>query len=237
LTDPEHADTGEIDPKPDSGWNYFNYFTEVEEQFQKARGTGLFLMSPMDWALVESWKNEGVPLPAVLRGIEEAFRKGAKRRKFQNINSIAYCAQAVAKEAELMANAIVRKPEVEAPFTLDELIEYFEGNLKRLRELGEPYREVTMALEKLRADLAVHYSDLEELEQRLTALEEKMSAIAKVSQSEERLFELRRDLEAQLRPYRGKMTTSQLAMLERNYLEQRILEQAQLPRLSLFYMR
>jgi DNA repair exonuclease SbcCD ATPase subunit len=236
VTDSEQA--SENDSKPDSAWNYFNYFTEVEEQFQKARGTGLFLMSPMDWALVESWKNEGVPLPAVLRGIEEAFRKGAKRRKFQNINSIAYCAQAVAKEAELMMNNIIeRKPEVEAPFTLDELIEYFEGNLKRLRELGEPYRDVTAALEKLRADLAVHYSDLEELEQRLTALEEKMSAIAKVSQSEEKLFELRRDLEAELRPYRGKMTTSQLAMLERNYLEQRILEQAQLPRLSLFYLR
>ena len=37
----------------DSVWrlNYFNYFTEVEEQFRRARGTGLFLWSPLDWAL------------------------------------------------------------------------------------------------------------------------------------------------------------------------------------------
>ncbi len=36
--------------------NYFNYFTEIEEHFQRARGTGLFLLSPLDWALIESWK-------------------------------------------------------------------------------------------------------------------------------------------------------------------------------------
>ena len=49
--------------------NYFNYFTEVEEHFQRARGTSIFLLSPLDWALIESWKNAGVPLAAVLRGI------------------------------------------------------------------------------------------------------------------------------------------------------------------------
>ena len=26
--------------------NYFNYYTEIEEQFRKARGTSLFLLSP-----------------------------------------------------------------------------------------------------------------------------------------------------------------------------------------------
>ena len=55
--------------------NYFNYFTEIEEHFQRARGTSLFLLSPLDWALVESWKNAGVPLEAVLRGIDTAFEK------------------------------------------------------------------------------------------------------------------------------------------------------------------
>ena len=85
--------------------NYFSYFTEIEEHFQRARGTGLFLMSPLDWALVESWKNAGVPLEAVLRGIDAAFEKWRSRRqKSQMINSLAYCAQAVMKEAEAMAN-------------------------------------------------------------------------------------------------------------------------------------
>src|ERR1700761_1867989 len=81
--------------------NYFNYFTEVEERFQKARGTSLFLMSPLDWALVESWKNAGVPLEAALRGIDAAFEKWrTKRKRGQNVNSVAYCAQAVMVEAQ-----------------------------------------------------------------------------------------------------------------------------------------
>ena len=60
--------------------NYFNYFTEIEEHFQRARGTTLFLMSPLDWALVEGWKNTGVPLEAVLRGIDDAKDEEAARR-------------------------------------------------------------------------------------------------------------------------------------------------------------
>ena len=69
--------------------NYFNYFTEIEEHFQKARGTSLFLMSPLDWALVEGWKNTGVPLEAVLRGIDDAFEKYRTRKKktAQQVNS------------------------------------------------------------------------------------------------------------------------------------------------------
>ncbi len=58
--------------------NYFNYFTEIEEHFQRARGTSLFLLSPLDWALIETWKNSGVPLEAVLRGIDAAVREMAR---------------------------------------------------------------------------------------------------------------------------------------------------------------
>jgi len=91
----------------ESGWpNYFNYFTEVEEHFQKARGTSLFLLSPLDWALIESWKNSGVPLEAVLRGIDAAFEKWrAKRSRAQLVNSLAFCAQPVMVEAQRMADA------------------------------------------------------------------------------------------------------------------------------------
>ncbi|MBI5087214.1 MAG: hypothetical protein HZB13_21765, partial [Acidobacteria bacterium] len=111
---------------PDDGaWrlNYFNYFTEVEERFQQARGTSLFLMSPLDWALIESWKNAGVPLEAVLRGIDAAFDNWRSRKqRTQQVNSLAYCAQAVMKEAEAMANSLpspARSRAQEAPFPLE----------------------------------------------------------------------------------------------------------------------
>src|SRR5450631_903694 len=115
--------------------NYFNYFTEVEEHFQKARGTSLFLLSPLDWALIESWKNSGVPLEAVLRGIDVAFEKWRSRRsRAQMVNSLAFCSQPVMVEAQRMADAgtghptkRVRQPEA-APFASDELRRFLEGN-------------------------------------------------------------------------------------------------------------
>lgn len=221
------------------GWNYFNYFTEVEEHFQRARGTGLFLMSPLDWALVESWKNAGIPLEAVLRGIDHAFEKWhAKKKKGRMVNGVAYCSQAVGEEAEAMAKGAApkRQQTVSAPFELEELREFLAGNAATIR--ARPgFAEIANALEELAGDAEAHYADLEALEQRLTALEEKMSAMVRSSLSDDELFGMRRELDTAMRPYRGRMTAEQLAMLERQYLDRRIQEKADLPRLSLFYLK
>src|SRR6202158_2654451 len=105
-------------PEPEEvAWpaNYFNYFTEVEEHFQKARGTGLFLMSTLDWALVEAWKNAGVPLEAVVRGIDAAFEKWrSKKSRVQKVNSVAYCTQAVMVEAQVIAGVTQPRKQTEA---------------------------------------------------------------------------------------------------------------------------
>jgi hypothetical protein len=217
--------------------NYFNYFTEIEEHFQHARGTALFLMSPLDWALVESWKNAEVPLEAVLRGIDAALEKWRARKvKTQMVNSLAFCAQAVLTEAQIMAGAVPARARREAapPFPLEDLRHYMEANATAL---PAGYEETAQSLRRLAAEAEQHYADLEALEQRLTVLEEKMIAAARTRQSEEELFESRRELDRQLRPYRGKMTADQLTMLEKQYLERILLEKTGLPRLSLFYMR
>jgi hypothetical protein len=217
--------------------NYFNYFTETEEHFQRARGTSLFLLSPLDWALLESWKNSGVPLEAVLRGIDAAFEKWRGRKvKTQMVNSLAFCAQAVLSEAQIMAEGAPARPRQESapPFTVDELRAYLEGNAAGL---PAGYEQIAASLGKLAAEADRHYGDLEGLEQRLTVVEEKMIGAARAQQSEEQALESRRDLDRQLRPYRGKMTADQLSMLEKQYLERHLLEQSGLPRLSLFYMR
>ena len=218
-------------------YNYFNYFTEIEEHFQRARGTGLFLLSPLDWALIESWKNAEVPLGAVLRGIDSAFEKWRSRKvRTQMVNSLAFCAQAVLTEAQLMAGSVQprAKRETAPPFTLDELRIYMNANAAAL---PPEYGEIGAALTRLANEIERHYEDLEALEQRLTILEEKMTAIARTRQTDEQLLEARQELDRQLRPYRGKMTADQLAMLEKQYLERNLLEKARLPRLSLFYMR
>lgn len=229
--------------EPDENWplNYFNYFTEVEEHFQRARGTGLFLLSPVDWALIETWKDSGVPLEAVLRGIDEAFAKWRSRKsKVQKVNSLAYCAQAVLEQAQRMAGAegVKAKGEPPPPFEKGEL----EGFLKRcaaeLRAKGdEAFLPIAEAVEALAGEAEAHLGDLEELERHLTSLEEKMIAIARSRQSDEDAIAARREMDAALRPYRSKMPAAQLAMLEQQYLERRLLEEEGLPRLSLFYLR
>jgi hypothetical protein len=123
--------------------------------------------------------------------------------------------------------------EVAPPFDEEALRSYLGENSAAVRTV-EGYSEIAEALGRL-ADEA--HTDLEALEQRLTVLEEKMVAIARTRQSEEDLLAARREMDRQLRPYRGKMTADQLSMLEKQYLERVLLERAGLPRLSLFYMR
>ena len=214
--------------------NYFNYFTEIEEHFQRARGTSLFLLSPLDWALVETWKNAGVPLEAVRRGIDEAFEKWrARKRKTQIINSLAYCTQAVMGQAQILAGA--EPPagrEAAQPFTVEELRAYLERNAAAL---PAGYEQTAEALLRLAGEMETRHRDLEGLEQRLSVLEERMIAQARSRQSEEQLLAARQELDRRLQPYRSKMTAAQLAMLEKQFLERQLLEKAGLPRLSLYY--
>ena len=215
--------------------NYFNYFTEIEDHFQRARGTGLFLLSPLDWALIEAWKNAGIPLEAVLRGIDQAFdkwRSRPPRGRIQMVNSLAYCAQAIAAEVQAMVDGRPSKSSAAAPLSLEDVHAFVARNAATLRKAG--LEELAVSLEAV--PLEALYSDLEQLEQRLTAIEEKMIARLRSDAPEEALFEARRTLDRELKPYRGKMSAEQLSMLEKQFLERKLLENRGLPRLSLFYL-
>lgn len=216
--------------------NYFNYFTEVEEHFRIARGTGLFLISPLDWALIEAWKNSGVPLEAVLRGIDAAFEKWRARparARTQKVNSLAFCAQAVAVEAQAMVeNAPRPRKAAPPPFSIEDVRAFLSGNAAALRKAG--LGDLAESIETL--DMEALYGDLEQLEQRLGTIEEKMIAHLRVAATDEALFQARQALDRELKPYRSKMTAEQLARLEKQFLERQLLESAGVPRLSLFYL-
>jgi hypothetical protein len=220
--------------------NYFNYFTEIEEHFQRSRGTGLFLLSPLDWALIESWKNAGIPLAAVIRGIDEAFQKWHSRKvKRRMVNSVAYCAQAVLEAAQRTPENAPQGPKsnAEPPFSLDELKAYLGKAAGQLRQKPEAvFQELAASLENLLGNIEAHMKDLEDLERRLTAMEDKMVASARSLHSDSDLYAIRQSLDSELKPYRGKMTADQLAMLERRYLDTALIERSNLPRLSLFYL-
>ena len=226
----------------DESWpeNYFNYFTEIEEYFRKARGTSLFLLSPVDWALIENWKASGVPLEAIIKGIDDAFEKWRSRKvKSRQVNSLAYCTQAVMEAAKRLSGAGASRARQAAasPFEAAEIREFLIGAAGMISAKTAAYQTIVASLETLAAEAESHVAKLEELERRLTVLEDKMVAIARSAISEEESFEMRSQLDRELSPYRGKMTADQILMLERRYLDTRLLEKENLPRLSLFYMR
>ncbi len=214
--------------------NYFNYFTEIEEHFQRARGSGTFRLSTLDWALIESWKESQIPLEAALRGIDRAFEKWhARARRSRMVNSLAYCAQEVMAAAHEEAPTADSRPSVAAPFTAEELATLFGRHATalqpRLPELAQSLDELRQAAE---SGIPL---DLEEVERRLTVLEEKMFSALLASASEQRLLALHRELESALRPYRRKLSAEQMTLLEKQFLRRELVEAAGLPRLSLFH--
>src|ERR1017187_6122960 len=118
--------------------SYFNYFSEIEEHFQRRRGT-LLLMSPLDWALMETWKDSGIPLEAVLRGIEATFEKWERRpSRFRKVNGLAYCSQEVLASAEEMKEAAVGAATGEkknAGLDPTAVVEYLNRNAQQLDQV------------------------------------------------------------------------------------------------------
>jgi hypothetical protein len=233
--------------------NYFNYFTEIEEHYQRRRGTTL-LISTLDWALIEIWNNAGVPLEAVLRGIDAAFDKYDQRpSKSQKVNSLAYCSQAVLAAAEDMKEAAVgavadASTARTAGFEVKEIAAFLRANAKRLEQAKLPERpgfatgvlareEATALREMAEAiEASGKLPRLEDLERRLTVLEEKLFAVLMAATSDEDLVELRAEADRDLAPYRRKMTAAQVEQIHKQYVRKRLLERCGVPRLSLFYM-
>ena len=226
--------------------NYFNYFTEIEDHFQRRRGT-LLILSPLDWALMEIWKDAGIPLEAVLRGIDATFDKWDRRpRKTRKVNGLAFCAQEVLASAEEMKDAAVGAPSKEKHETgLDQSAvgEYLNRNANQLDQVDLPKaaralaKETAASLRALAASLAdTKAGQMEDLERRLTVAEEKLFAALLAAMPDDALYQVRAEADRDLAPYRRKMTAPQIEQLQKQYVHKRLLEQYHVPRLSLFYM-
>jgi hypothetical protein len=234
-------------------WNYFNYFTEIEEYFWKKRGSHL-LVSPLDWAIMETWQKAGVPLEAVFKGIDSAFESYGRSRRGAGkpLKSLAYCTDAVLDAAEEANQAAAGRAPANfaakpSPFGRDELRQFFRQNSEMLRAVANRQLEkpelVTLweeALRALQSCMALLDSptplDVEDLERRLTLLDERIHAGMLLHASEELLLRLRREMDSALSAYRRKMKAGQLALVEKQFLQKRLLEEFRVPRLSLFYL-
>jgi len=236
-------------------WNYFNYFTEIEEHFWKKRGAHL-LVSPLDWAIMEAWQKAGVPLEAALKGIDRAFESYGRSRRGAGrpLKSLAYCTDAVLEateenqEAAAGAQAAGANAEKKEAFSREEVKAYLQRNLEMVKKTAERVATAQPAVAGVLGEVASSLSsamvlldapgrvDLEDLERRLTILDEKVQASLVSGTNEELMLRLRREMDSQLAAYRRKMKAEQLAVVERQYLQKRLLEEYRVPRLSLFYL-
>jgi hypothetical protein len=235
--------------------NYFNYFTEIEEHFQRRRGS-LLLLSTLDWALIETWREAGVPLEVALRGIDEAFDKYEARQhkgRQRRINGLAWCAQAVMEAAEQQKEAAIGMAaspadQAQAGFEAQRIAEHLEAAAQALDASAiaqESYSEywasslaaLALRLRAMVGELAAPHAKLEALERELTTLEEKLFATLTTHVPEEILLRFKTEAARELAAYRSRMSALQLRQIEQQFMHKRLLEHYQLPRLSLFYMR
>jgi hypothetical protein len=212
--------------------NYFNYFTEIERFFQTKRAA-FTLLSTLDWVLIENWKDQGIPLDVVLKGIDRTFERSRSKEK---IGSLAYCAKAVAQICEESKDLRVEKPEL-PDISSDQVAAYIEKLASGVEGLSRAFPEFGSRIATIAASVRnLSVGNLREAEQQLSALEEKVIALIKVASDDAVLLEVKREVDADLAPFRSTMTVEQLTMLEQQLWRRKLMERFDVPRLSLFYL-
>ena len=232
--------------------NYFNYFTEIEERFQQRRGA-ILLLSTLDWALIETWRDAGIPLEAALRGIDAAFDKYESRQRrgrMRRVNGLAWCAQAVMEAAEELREAAAGTAPVpetrdESGFEKERVAAHLEAAASALDAAMIAREACTVTSARLRelatqARGAVRNSptahEMEAVERILTVLEEKLFDALRAAAPEDLLVSLKEHAARELAPYRSRMGAVQLRQVEQQFVQKQLLVHYSLPRLSLFYM-
>ena len=239
--------------------NYYNYFSEIEELFVRRRGRNL-LLSPLDWALIETWQEREVPLHIILRGIERVFdgvdKQPAKKR---TVKSLLYCKEEIeAQYAEWLERQVgkngarenhsskVENQSFDAEESSAPKSELFSGEAIAAH-LEKVSLDIKSAQSKvkgpLQVTLATVFNRLAELRGKSHTAEkledslEKLDAL--IDESVLRVFETERlkgEIEKQIASYKNKMEADVYQRTFDLMLLKRLREQAEIPRLSLFYL-
>jgi hypothetical protein len=237
--------------------NYFSYFSEIEDTFIRRRGKHLML-SPIDWALIESWKERGVPLHVALRAIEHAFDSHESKKRKRSVKSLLYCQEEVeAQYAEWLETRVGGHEESPAsevsgsadssPFSREAVLAHLARSRDRLATLARERMqsdELTEALSRaanLLAEIREDYEtsiqpDTRRLEDSLTGLDRLLDNAITVTISPDDLESAEQAVESQIKPYKRHMDKTAYQQTRDNLLRRRLREHFDLPRLSLFYL-
>ena len=243
--------------------NHFNYFTEIEDAFVRRRAKHL-LLSPMDWALIESWKEMSVPLHVALRGIEKAFDSWESKPRKRTIKSLLYCQEEVeaqfaewrearvgaGDEAAEPAESGVQRNKDALPFSKVAILEHLQRGRTNLLavcsarkktsadDFTDTLERAVALLAEVEEDFAASASpDAQKLEQSLSGLERMISdALLRAVAGSEQIATIEGEVKEQLRPYRKHMEPAAYQQTFATLLLKRLREQFGIPRLSLFYL-
>ena len=236
--------------------NYFSYFSEIEDTFIRRRGKHLML-SPIDWALIESWKERGVPLHVVLRAIEHAFDSYESKKHKRTIKTLLYCQEEVeAQYAEWLESrvgshddegAAEEADDRKSPFSRDIVVAHLDRSHRELNELATARRnedELAEALKRganLLTDIRDEYAnaarpDTRKLEESLSGIDRLLDEGIRNSTSLSDMADLESEVDAQVKPYKRHMEKEVFAQTRENLLKKRLREHFGVPRLSLFFL-
>lgn len=214
------------------------------------------LLSPLDWALIESWQERGVPLKIVLRAIENVFDGVDKNpHRQRTIKSLTYCREEIETQyAEWLESQVGKsgeivekenpKPRNEAKKSTlfsDEAIENHLENVGKLidatqaKTSGKLKNVLAMVTEKLSEHKNLKL-EAEELEESLNHLEELIDKTLLEIADKKLLAKLKLDVEKELAKYKSKM---EVDVYQRTYdlmILKNLREKAEIPRISLFYL-
>ena len=209
------------------------YYAAGEAAFIRRRGTP-FLLSPKDFALLKQWRELGVPIEAVERGIDDAFTRREDRGATGRINSLAYCNDAVLAAWERRAEIGVgrgtgREVGVDARAALAALAQRLAALAARRPDLLEPIDAARRSLERLEKGSKAPG----EVEESLARLDRKLaSALFDALPAGER-SEIDRRIEAQLEALRFRMDEETARRTGRALARRLLRERLDLPRLTL----
>ena len=237
--------------------NYFSYFSEIEDTFVRRRGKHL-LLSPMDWALIESWKERGVPLHVALRGIEHAFDSYEAKKRKRSVKTLLYCQEEVeAQFAEWLESRVGSHEEAQkesnedakSPFPRDVVLAHLARSREELMklsgargqtnadELCEALTRATALLEELENDYAAAAQpDARKLEESLTGVERMLDETIRKTVSDDDLKSISAEVVEQLKPYKRHMDKAAFEKTYDNLFRKRLRELLGVPRLSLFFL-
>ncbi|HEX8287325.1 MAG TPA: hypothetical protein VF556_04985 [Pyrinomonadaceae bacterium] len=225
--------------------NYYNYFSEIEETFVRRRGRNL-LLSPLDWALIETWQQRNVPLHIVLRAIEKVFdgvdEQPSRRR---SVKSLMYCREEIEAQYAEWLERQAGKSEAKISsngegdngvFSRESVLEHLKNSIIAINKFKEKTRSgdftnVIRRLEELKIALSDDYEKTEEI---LIEIENFLNDELKRSADAAHLTAVKKDAEKQLSGYKNKMEKEVYEQTFDLIVVKRLREDAEIPRLSLY---